>query len=208
MTWSICWFTKVFLQISYKIPVKPTIFRQRSRKMRFYLIFVNRIFTPLRSQNGKDDKTRPSGSAGHRVVRTLRLCRRSERFRRPDRRETEPPSPGSGSISAEGKRPGRQLPETVVPNRAPSNPRPANKRPDTTSGTASRVRFLRKKRQNGRPVRQVPTSTRQNGRPRVGYEVRRRTVRRANGPISRSGSFVAEEGAHAGFRKRKLTYKT
>lgn len=33
--------------------------------------------------------------------------------------------PGSGSISAEGKRPGRQLPETVVPNRAPSNPRPA-----------------------------------------------------------------------------------
>ncbi|MFQ8826711.1 MAG: hypothetical protein ACLR76_03875 [Alistipes sp.] len=34
-------------------------------------------------------------------------------------------TPGFGSISAEGKRPGRQWPEMAMPNREPSNPCPA-----------------------------------------------------------------------------------
>ncbi len=57
--------------------------------------------------------------------------------------------PGSGSISAEGKRPGRQLPETAVPNRAPSNPRPAeqaagyderNRKPGSVFGKKNRIK--------------------------------------------------------------------
>lgn len=87
----------------------------------------------------------------------------------------------------------RQLPETVVPNRAPSNLRPAEQAAGYDERNRKPGSVFEKKTANGRPVRQVPTSTRQNGRPRVGYEARRRTVRRVNGPISRSGSFVAEK---------------
>ena len=101
--------------------------------------------------------------------------------------------PGSGSISAEGKRPGRQLPETAVPNRAPSNPRPAEQAAGYDERNRKPGSVFEKKTAKRPTGATVPTSTRQNGRPRVGYEARRRTVRRANGPISRSGSFVAEK---------------
>ena len=93
--------------------------------------------------------------------------------------------PGSGSISAEGKRPGRQLPETVVPNRAPSNPRPA----EQAAGYDERNRkpgSVFEKKTAKRPTGATGSDIDAAKRPATGRI-------RANGPISRSGSFVAEK---------------
>ena len=81
--------------------------------------------------------------------------------------------PGSGSISAEGKRPGRQLPETAVPNGATGSDIDAAKRPAT-----GRIR---------------------------GASPDRTASKRPDLPVR---IVCRGEGAHAGFRKRKLTYKT
>ena len=91
--------------------------------------------------------------------------------------------PGSGSISAEGKRPGLQLPETAVPNRAPSNPRPA----EQAAGYDERNRksgSVFEKKTAKRPACAGSSDI----LPRGGYKARRRTARRASGPIFRSGS--------------------
>ena len=102
--------------------------------------------------------------------------------------------PGSGSISAEGKRPGRQLPETVVPNRAPSNLRPA----EQAAGYDERNRkpgSVFEKKTAKRPatgrIRGASPDRTASGRPDLPVRI-----------VCRG------EGAHAGFRKRKLTYKT
>ena len=112
--------------------------------------------------------------------------------------------PGSGSISAEGKRPGRQLPETVVPNRAPSNPRPAgyderNRKPGSV--------FEKKtaKRPTGATGSDIDAAKRPaTGRIR-GASPDRTASKRPDLPVR---IVCRGEGAHAGFRKRKLTYKT
>ena len=116
--------------------------------------------------------------------------------------------PGSGSISAEGKRPGRQLPETVVPNRAPSNPRPA----EQAAGYDERNRkpgsvFEKKtaKRPTGATGSDIDAAKRPaTGRIR-GAPPDRTASKRPDLPVR---IVCRGEGAHAGFRKRKLTYKT
>ncbi len=115
--------------------------------------------------------------------------------------------PGSGSISAEGKRPGRQLPETAVPNRAPSNPRPAQ-----AAGYDERNRkpgsvFEKKtaKRPTGATGSDIDAAKRPaTGRIR-GASPDRTASRRPDLPVR---IVCRGEGSHAGFRKRKLTYKT
>ena len=114
----------------------------------------------------------------------------------------------SGSISAEGKRPGRQLPETVVPNRAPSNPRPA----EQAAGYDERNRkpgsvFEKKtaKRPTGATGSDIDAAKRPaTGRIR-GASPDRTASKRPDLPVR---IVCRGEGAHAGFRKRKLTYKT
>ena len=116
--------------------------------------------------------------------------------------------PGSGSISAEGKRPGRQLPETAVPNRAPSNPRPA----EQAAGYDERNRkpgsvFEKKtaKRPTGATGSDIDAAKRPaTGRIR-GASPDRTASKRPDLPVR---IVCRGEGAHAGFRKRKLTYKT
>ena len=102
--------------------------------------------------------------------------------------------PGSGSISAEGKRPGRQLPETAVPNRAPSNPRPA----EQAAG------YDERNRKPGSVFEKKTAKRPATGQIR-GASPDRTASRRPDLPVR---IVCRGEGAHAGFRKRKLTYKT
>jgi len=102
--------------------------------------------------------------------------------------------PGSGSISAEGKRPGRQLPETAVPNRAPSNPRPA----EQAAG------YDERNRKPGSVFEKKTAKRPATGRIR-GASPDRTASKRPDLPVR---IVCRGEGAHAGFRKRKLTYKT
>ena len=118
------------------------------------------------------------------------------------------PTPGPGRISADGKRPGRQLPETAVPNRAPSNPRPA----EQAAGYDERNRkpgsvFEKKtaKRPTGATGSDIDAAKRPaTGRIR-GASPDRTASKRPDLPVR---IVCRGEGAHAGFRKRKLTYKT
>ena len=116
--------------------------------------------------------------------------------------------PGSGSISAEGKRPGLQLPETAVPNRAPSNPRPA----EQAAG------YDERNRKSG-SVFEKKTAKRPAcaGSSDIGAESRLAAWRIQGASPDRAASERPDlpvriacmgEGAHAGFRKRKQTYKT
>ena len=106
--------------------------------------------------------------------------------------------PGSGSISA----------ETAVPNRAPSNPRPA----EQAAGYDERNRkpgsvFEKKtaKRPTGATGSDIDVAKRPaTGRIR-GASPDRTASRRPDLPVR---IVCRGEGAHAGFRKRKLTYKT
>ena len=112
--------------------------------------------------------------------------------------------PGSGSISAEGKRPGRQLPETAGPNRAPSAEQAAgyderNRKPGSV--------FEKKtaKRPTGATGSDIDAAKRPaTGRIR-GASPDRTASKRPDLPVR---IVCRGEGAHAGFRKRKLTYKT
>ena len=106
--------------------------------------------------------------------------------------------PGSGSISAEGKQPGRQLPETVVPNRAAGYDE-RNRKPGSV--------FEKKtaKRPTGATGSDIDAAKRPaTGRIR-GASPDRTASKRPDLPVR---IVCRGEGAHAGFRKRKLTYKT
>lgn len=102
----------------------------------------------------------------------------------------------------------RQLPETVVPNRAPSNPRPA----EQAAGYDERNRkpgsvFEKKtaKRPTGATGSDIDAAKRPaTGRIR-GASPDRTASKRPDLPVR---IVCRGEGAHAGFRKRKLTYKT
>lgn len=97
-------------------------------------------------------------------------------------------TPGFGSISAEGKRPGRQLPETAMPNREPSNPCPA----EQAAGYDERNRksgSVFEKKTAKRPACAGSSDIGAESRLAAWRnKARRRTARRASGPIFRSGS--------------------
>ena len=116
-------------------------------------------------------------------------------------------TPGFGSISAEGKRPGRQLPETAVPNRAPSNPRPAQ-----AAGYDERNRksgSVFEKKMAKRPACAVSSdigAARRLAAWRIqGASPDRAASERPDLPVRIA---CMGERVRAGFRKRKLTYKT
>ncbi len=117
-------------------------------------------------------------------------------------------TPGFGSISAEEKRPGRQWPEMAMPNREPSNPCPA----EQAAGYDERNRksgSVFEKKMAKRPACA--------GSSDIGAESRLAAWRIQGASPDRAASERPDlpvriacmgERVRAGFRKRKLTYKT